>query len=318
MATPQTISARLTEVSDDACAHPSSHRNPVGRQIARLFSRREEPRLDRPRRNRKIPAAAVTALLAPAMLGCVPSGLQADGCRYEAKRNATLPIEGATRARIVSGAGELEIQGYPDLDEIRIRGRACASDQEALDQIQLETGRDGNELSIEAKQPSVGRQFYVTLFNRKLSSRPAFLDLEIDVPASLALDVTDGAGSVAIRDSGPVRLKDGSNSIRIENAAGDVSVQDGSGSVELRHIKGDLEVKDGSGSISIADVAGSVRVQDGSGSIETQRVAREVVVTSDSSGSISVRQVGGDFTVERDGSGSVHYKDVRGRVSVPE
>lgn len=318
MATPEGTSAQVTDSSDFGCAPPPCERNPASCRIPSLFSTREGAGPERPRCNGKMPAAAIASILATTMLGCFPSGLEADGCRYEAERNATIPIEGATQARIIAGAGTLEIQGYPDLDEIRIRGRACASDQETLDRIQLKIGRDGNEVSIETKQPSGGRQFHVTLFNRNLSSGSAFLDLEIDVPASLALDVTDGSGSVAIRDSGPVRLIDGSNSVKIENAAGDVSVHDGSGSVTIRQIKGNVEAKDGSNSLSVADVAGSVRIQDGSGSMTVQRVAGEVTVTSDASGSISVSQVEGDFTVERHGSGAVHYQDVRGRVSVPE
>ena len=252
------------------------------------------------------------------MLGCFPSGFASDDCRYEAERNATLPVESATRARIVAAAGRLEIRGYPDLDEIRIRGRACASDQETLDGIELETGRDGNEISIEAKQPGGGRLLSVTLFNKKLLAGSGFLDLEIDVPVSLGLDITDGAGSVAIRDTGSLRLSDGSGSVRIENVAGDVSVRDGSGSVEVRHVSGDVEVKDGSNSFAIADVAGSVRIQDGSGSIKVQRIARDVTVVSDGSGSILVSQVEGDFVVKRDGSGSVRHQDVRGRVSLPK
>ena len=318
MAIPEGTSAQVTDASDFGGVPPPCDRNPAGCRIPSLFSTREGAGPERARCIRKMPAAAVAAIWATAMLGCFPSGLEADGCRYEAERNATVPIEGAAQARIIAGAGRLEIQGYPDLDEIRIRGRACASDQETLDEIQLEIGRDGNEVSVEAKQPSGGRQFHVTLFNRNLSSGSACLDLEIDVPVSLALDVTDGAGSVAIRDSGPVRLRDGSNSVKIENAAGDVSVHDGSGSVTIRQIKGNVEVQDGSNSISIADVAGSVRIQDGSGSMRVQRVAGEVTVTGDGSGSISVSQVEGDFTVERDGSGAVHYQDVRGRVSVPK
>ena len=269
-------------------------------------------------RNRMGSTAVVAAILTTAMLGCSPSGVASDGCRYEAERNATLPVESATRARIVAGAGKLEIRGYPDLDEIRIRGRACASDQETLDGIQLETGRDGNEISIEAQQAGGGRLFSVTLFNKKLLSGSGFLDLEIDVPVSLGLDITDGAGSVAIRDTGTLLLNDGSGSVRIANVTGDVSVRDGSGSVELHHISGDVEVKDGSNSFSIADVAGSVRIQDGSGSIKVQRVARNVTVTNDGSGSIWVSQVEGEFVVKRDGSGSVHHQDVRGRVSLPK
>ena len=318
MATVKTNGARLSHESDPACAPPPSDCKPERFRIASLLGRREEAGLDRPRLDGRVSAAAVASILATAMLGCFPSGLTADGCRYEAERNATLPMEDAIRAKIITGAGRLEIQGYPDLDEIRVRGRACASDQETLERIQLETGRDGNEVSIEAKVPSGGRRFNLTLFRRNLSSGSNFLDLEIDVPVALALEVTDGAGSVAIRNSGPVHLKDGSGSIRIENAAGDVSVHDGSGSVELLRISGDVEVTDGSNSISIADVAGSIRIRDGSGSIRVKRVARNVSVTDDGSGSISVSQVEGDFTVEHDGSGSVRHEEVRGRVSVPE
>ena len=318
MPTARTISARLTAAKGLAFASPPSERNPLPPASARLFSRREDAETDRPRHHRKGATAVVATILGTAMLGCVPSGLSSDGCQYEAERNATLPVESATRARIVAGAGKLEIRGYPDLDEIRIRGRACASDQETLDGIQLEAGRDGSEIAIEAKQPDGGVPFSVTLFNKKLLSGSGFLDLEIDVPASLGLDITDGAGSVAIRETGSLRLNDGSGSVAIENVAGDVSVLDGSGSLEIRHVSGNVEVKDGSSSFSIADVGGSVKIQDGSGSIKVRRVARDVTVTNDGSGSILVSQVEGDFVVERDGSGSVRHQDVRGRVSLPE
>ncbi len=260
----------------------------------------------------------VAAAIVAAAVGYLPAQLAADTCRYEAERNATLAVGHATLARIIADAGELEIRGHSNLREMRIRGRACASDQETLDQIQLETGRSGDEIRVEAKLPSGGRQFYEILFTRKWSFGTAHLDLEIDVPDAMVLDIVDGSGRVAIRDTGSLELKDGSGDVEIENVTGDAAVRDGSGSVDIRRIRGDVNVIDGSSDLSVTEVDGSVRIRDGSGEIRVARVARAVTVTSDGSGSISVRKVAGDFTVERDGSGAVHYHDVLGQVSVPD
>ena len=286
--------------------------------ISRLFGRRETRESGRTARERKGASAYIAAILAAFALGCWPADLSADSCRFEAERNATLPAEDADQARVIAGAGKLEVRGHADLSEIRIRGRACASDQETLDQIRLETGRSGNEVRIEAKLPRGGRQFYRMLFNRKRSFGTALLDLEIDVPDSMTLEIADGAGRVAIRDTGPLEVNDGSGDIEIDSVAGNASVRDGSGRVEIRRVRGDVNVTDGSSDLSIEEVAGTVTIRDGSGGIRVARVKRDVTVTGDGSGGISVTDVEGDFTVERDGSGGVHYDDVLGQVMLPD
>lgn len=310
--------ARSKGGSNDAgTPHQAAGQESANPRLTHLFGLRGLRGFVRMTRDRKASTVAAAAIVATA-LGCLPAGLAADTCRYEADRNATLAAENATRLRIIAGAGKLEIRGHSDLRQIRIRGRACASDQETLDQIQLETGRSGDEIRVEAKLPSGGRQFYGMLFKRKWSFGTVLLDLEVDVPDAMALDIVDGAGSVAIRDTGPLALQDSSGDVEIENVAGDASVRDGSGSVDIRRIRGDVTLTDGSSDLSVTDVDGSVRIRDGSGGIRVARVARAVTVTSDGSGSISVRKVDGDFTVERDGSGTVHYDDVLGQVSVPD
>ena len=319
MADTRTTGARLERSCGLGCPHQQSPGwDSTHSSISLLLSRREPRGLRRTTRERKGAPASVAVILAAVALGCIPSELAADSCRYEAERDATLAAENATRARIIAGAGKLEVRGHPGLDEIRIRGRACASDQETLDQIQLETGRSADEVRIEAKLPSGGRQFYVILFNRKRSFGTVLLDLEIDVPDSMTLDIADGAGHVAIRDTGPLELADGSGDIRIEDVAGNASVRDGSGRVDIRRVRGDVSLTDGSSDLSITEVAGSVRIRDGSGGIRVARVARDVTVTLDGSGSISVRKVEGDFSVERDGSGNIHYDDILGQVSLPD
>ena len=249
----------------------------------------------------------VVVTLTMTALGCSSLSIAADDCRFTADRGATVAVGDAAQAKIVARAGKLEMQGRPDLNEVRIRGKACASGQDVLGRIELVAERRGNEIFIEAKLPELGRWF-----------SNASLDLEIDVPETLALDVEDSSGSVDIRGTGPLRLKDGSGGVDIEGIAGGLFVHDGSGSIEIKGVEGDVELEDGSGGFSVTDVGGSVEVRDGSGSLRIRRVAGDVTVTRDGSGSISVSQVEGDFTVERDGSGSVHYEDIGGRVSVSD
>ena len=244
------------------------------------------------------------ALAMTTVLGCSLPSAAWNSCRHSEDRNATLPVGEAAVVKITAGAGSLDVSGRSGLDSVRVRGRACASSQEALDQIELETDRSESEILIEAKIPS-GRLF-----------SNATLDLHIELPEAMALAITDGSGEVAIRNARSVRLRDGSGATAIEGIAGEVYVEDGSGSVRISNVRGDVALKDGSGSVSVTGIGGGVTIRDGSGSIEIEHVEGDVTVTEDGSGSISARHVDGDFTVERDGSGSVSVDDIRGRVSV--
>ncbi len=303
--------------SEDSCVPgPSDRWRSRGLSVAgRVDSRGDKRRLCQQGRGR-LARNLAAVVLGTAGLGLWLPSLRADSCRYEADRNAAVAVEDATRIKIIARAGKLEIRGHSDISEIRVHGRACASKQDMLDQIEVETGRNGNEISIEAKLPTDGGGFSLKLFSKERSSGTALLDLKIDVPDSMALDVIDGSGHVEVRDTGPLLLQDGSGDIEIDSAAGDVSIQDGSGDVEIRRVRGDLDVRDGSGSVSITDVAGNVSARDGSGGLRIARVGRNMTVTGDGSGDISVKQVEGDFTVKRDGSGSVHYEAIRGGVAI--
>lgn len=247
------------------------------------------------------PAAATTALVALA-LWSVPPALHAADCRHEAERNATVAADGVDRVRIASGGGKLEVLGQPDLKEVRVRGRACATSQEKLESIRLEADRSGSGIIVRAELPGWGGHS---------------LDLQIDVPAAVALDIRHGSGDVITRDTGPLRLTDGSGDVDIEGVAGNLDIRDGSGHFGIRLVTGEVRGKDGSGDLSIREVNGSVRVQDGSGAIEVIQVGGNVTVL-DGSGNIVVQQVEGDFSVKRDGSGAVNHVGVLGQVSIGE
>jgi hypothetical protein len=237
-------------------------------------------------------------------LGCSPLSVVGYACTYTEDRDAFLALGDATLARIIARAGKLEVQGHYGLEVIRVRGEACASARKALDQIELVTSRQGSEILIEAKIPD-GR-----LFSR------ASLDLEIDVPATLALHIRDSSGEVKIHNAGALHMKDCSGGIVIEGIAGEVFVDDGSGSTRISDVRGNVALEDGSGDVSVTAIGGDVTLRDGSGDVKIERVEGDVTVTQDGSGDISASHVEGSFTVENDGSGDVRHEDIRGRVSV--
>lgn len=294
------------------------------------------------------------ALLASCAGHSLP-GATADACPQEVERTATIAVDEATEARILTRTGRLTVKGQPELHEIRIRGRACAPDQELLEQVNLITERRGHAIWIEAKLSAEdGTPPRRTLRSLGWRNSGAFLDLEMEVPETLALDITGGSGAVIIRSVGPLRLQHGTGAIDIKGVAGDLAVRDGSGAIEIediqgsvtlrdgsgsisvaavsgraeirdqsgqlhvRNIRGDLEVTDGSGDISAMNVEGRAILTDGSGDIEISRVGDDLTIGSDTSGDISVEHVEGNFTVQHKQGGSVRHRDIHGQVSVPD
>ncbi len=235
--------------------------------------------------------AAVTLTMVVAATGSSACMVSLGGfgrCDVTASRAATLDVGDATRVRVRARAGSLRIEGHPDLGEVRASGTACAGSVEDLERVTLTATRVGTELVIE------------TDTGDGWSDGWRRLDLVVEVPDSLPLEVDDGSGGIEIYDVAAVELRDGSGSIDIDGVAGDVRVVDGSGSIDIRAVRGTVVIED-----------------DGSGSIDITDVGRDVIVEEDGSGDIDVAEVGGDFVVKRGGSGSVRYRSVRGRVDVP-
>lgn len=230
-------------------------------------------------------------------------------CPFEATREFAVAAQAADRLRLTAAAGELEVRGEAGVREVRVTGRACASTRELLSRVQIEGGRSGSTVRVEAQpQDDDGRNW-----DREWWS----LDLVVTVPAGMAAEIVDGSGSMALAGLGALTVTDGSGEVRIEGARGRVRVEDGSGEVEVTEVDGDVRVDDGSGDVRIAGVTGSVTVNDGSGSIEISDVGGDVDVPADGSGNVTVREVAGDLHVSEKGTGSVSHSGVRGTVDIP-
>jgi hypothetical protein len=210
-------------------------------------------------------------------------------------RNANVDARGARTIEVRAGAGELRIEGRTDISQVQVRGTAHASSRGRLADVKLIAERRGDAVYIKVDIPENNGGFFSRDWNDNLA-----LDLVIEVPQSIALDVEDGSGDSKFVNVGPLRLVDGS------------------GDIEIRGARGSVSVEDGSGDMTIENVEGSVRVTDGSGGITASNIGGDFIVDEDGSGSIDVNHVAGNFTVEEKGSGSISSSDVKGKIDIPE
>lgn len=237
----------------------------------------------------------------------------ADWCKFEKDIDLTLDLSDSELLTISAGAGDLQVTGVPGSDKAVIHGKACASKQKWLEESQLNL-TSGSRAVIEVDLPQSNGGWF------SFGNNYAWIDLEIEVPENIALEINDSSGDVFLQHIAALALKDSSGDIEIEDAMGPVSIRDSSGDIEIDRASGDITIEaDSSGDIFANDIDGTVLVeQDSSGDIRISNVSRNVVVERDSSGDITAIDVGGDFRVLKDGSGSIRSDDVKGEVQLPQ
>jgi hypothetical protein len=250
--------------------------------------------------------AVVPALLTPPVV----EGQWRD--EVTAPRSARVNAAGARMAHIEARAGSLRIEGRAGLTEIQARGTARASSRALLEQVRLTAERRGDVAYVIVELPEQRGDW-------RNDNEFAALDLTVEVPKALALDVEDRSGDLEIRGVGPLDLIDHSGGATIEDVGGRLRVRDGSGELRIRDVHGDVTLEDGSGGVELRSIRGSVTVdRDGSGDFDAQDVTGSMRIDTKGSGSVDVARVGGDFVVGRKGTGSIEFREVRGRVEIPE
>ncbi|MCK4557907.1 MAG: DUF4097 family beta strand repeat protein [Candidatus Aminicenantes bacterium] len=227
-------------------------------------------------------------------------------------KELSLSAQGIEKLEIDCGAGFLKVYGKEGLKEIRVEaeivldGKSEKSAEEFIQKyLDLSLEKRGSRAVLTS-----GFESYRSMF----SFGNKVVNLTVNMPKDMNLDVDDGSGSIRIEDiAGEVKVDDGSGSMEIMNIKGNLEVDDGSGEIDVEEINGNVSVDDGSGEISIEGVSGDVSVDDGSGSMIIRNIEGSVTVR-DGSGSITIDGVEKDVYIPSDGSGSVQVKNVKGKV----
>lgn len=247
-------------------------------------------------------------LVLPALLALPLPALAWDvDCRYSADRSGSIDTAGATRVEIMARAGDLRVQPAPT-GKLSASGRACASSQAYLDQTLLHVRRDGDVVRVHVQVPEEMKGFGLLY---------AALDLTVDVPAGLPVDVTDSSGDMTLDGVRVASVHDSSGDIVARRLAGDVTIDDSSGDIRVEDSAGAVQISDSSGDIVVLGAASVHVTVDSSGDIDIEHVARDVLIERDSSGDINVSDVGGNVQLLADGSGQVRVADVKGTVQLP-
>ncbi|HMM66369.1 MAG TPA: DUF4097 family beta strand repeat-containing protein [Dokdonella sp.] len=256
----------------------------------------------------------------------------ASNCEHQADRSFNVDRADIKTLVAKLGSTDLRLRGVAGLARIEVQARACASNAGDLDRLTVSQRRDGDRLVIETERNRGSYTF--SLFG----SSYAYLELEIRVPATLAVDVDTGSGDVDARGLESLRYEAGSGDLIVENIAGELVADVGSGDVEgsdvgrfhlvstgsgdfnLRDIHGDVEVGGvGSGDLTFRKVGGSVQIDRvGSGDVDLYEVGGDVSVDSIGSGDLHAVDVRGNLTVKSSGSGDISHRNIGGRVDVPD
>jgi len=240
------------------------------------------------------------------------TSLQAWNCKYEKNIEQELDLTGSEVLIILAAAGDLDIAGTRDVSTATIRGRVCVSEEEWLAESRLVL-QEGKRAEIVVELPEISDSWSL------MGQTYAYIDLEIEVPEGVRLDVKDSSGDVEIAGVSAIQIKDSSGDILIEDSGGPVTLSDSSGDIVLRDIEGDITIEsDSSGDIRGSDIEGSVLVShDSSGDIRFSDVGGDFTVEKDSSGDITANRVGGNFSVFADGSGEIIATKVNGDIQTP-
>jgi len=254
----------------------------------------------------------------------------ADDCPHRAARDLDIDAARLEALVIEPGWADIRVRGVPDLARVEVRGKACASSAELLQQLAVSEGREGARAIVRA-----GREVESsTLFSTVRFS----LELDVRIPASLVLEVVTGSGDAVVDDVASLAWKAGSGDLEARNVAGLLSASVGSGDVEARGVgrfvlaatgsggidvegvRGDVEVDSGgSGDLTFRRVGGSVRAGHiGSGDVDLRDIGGNVTVDSTGSGDVTIDGVRGDLTLKSQGSGDITYRNVAGTVDVPK
>ncbi|MGB5103942.1 MAG: hypothetical protein WBO04_11590 [Steroidobacteraceae bacterium] len=250
-----------------------------------------------------------TSHLAPVLLALCASPAAAwdVNCKFTAERQASIDTAGAEHVEIVARGGDLNVRPATGA-RVLASGKACASREEYLAETQVHARRKGNVVQVFVQVPEdmkgIGT-FYATL------------DLDVQVPAGLPVEVTDTSGDTTITKVRVTRITDSSGDLLARDLPADVEINDSSGDIRIENAAGLVKVTDSSGDIVVLGARDVLIPSDSSGDIEIERVSGSVRIENDSSGDIVITTVERNVEVLADSSGTVRISGVTGTVRVP-
>jgi hypothetical protein len=230
-----------------------------------------------------------------------------------------IPLERAKAIVVKNARGDIRIVGDKKAGEIfcayvkEVRGRKREDVERIFNALSLEVERSGDTIVIEAVYPkrSEGEWGLLSLITQRYASMS--IEMDMTVPAGVAVAVTTGSGDVDLSEiDGVVEVATASGDVEVSRVGGDIEIQVASGGIDAADIAGAAELATASGDVSARRIGKSAVVRSASGDIEVADVKGDLVIAG-TSGDVEVENVG---SLEFSGtSGNASFRGVRGDVA---
>ncbi len=251
-------------------------------------------------------------------LGGLPSGVHADETWREQSRRVE-PAAGLERLVVDNARGKVEVRPSQDgslhITALKIaRGGTEAEAERSARGVTVELQREGHRYFVRVRYPR-NESIHVSLWENFDLSRPRLeVQLSLDVPPTMALELSASSGDLFTQDMhGEQRLRASSGNVTVEGARGPLDVSTSSGDVSLADARlakvatssGDVEatgapavlaIETSSGDVSVEGASDSLRVGTTSGDVSIDHAPRGATVTT-SSGEVRVRSAAGRLLV---------------------
>lgn len=169
--------------------------------------------------------AGAAGLSMTALTGCI--SISRDRRRQVEER--TVDASALSRLSIHSANGDITVREGPG-DQVTIRAIKRARGDISLDELTLETSREGTHLTVDTRVDDE------TLFTN------GWIDLRVTVPEDVVVD----------------RIETPDGSIVVERLSGDSSLRTRDGDIEVGYADGDLDIRVDSGDITVTETDGRV------------------------------------------------------------
>ena len=203
---------------------------------------------------------------------------------FDVSRGATLDV--------VAEGARLEVEGGASEVVVSIT-RGNDSREEIEDDYEIDINASSERVSVHVER------------RRRLSGwfGGRSLEIRIDTPTRIDLDLETSGGSVKIEDiEGTVDARTSGGSMHFERIDGDIKGRTSGGSIEISGAVANADVTTSGGSIELDDVTGEVRARTSGGRIEVGHVGGDVVAKT-SGGSIDIDAVDGAVDATTSGGG---------------
>ncbi len=235
----------------------------------------------------------------------------AQSCKYEAPRNLQLDLAGVRSVQIDVNSHDLHLTGSDNAKGLTLTGKACASEESALEKLQVTQRREGDQLLLDI---GGNGRFGFSLFGNSYAN----LDVTVQLPANLPITLRVGSGDADVDGVRELQANVGSGDLHVRRVPGKFGVSVGSGDIDATDI-GSLNLGSvGSGDFTAENIKGDARIGSiGSGDVTLRKVGGSVHADTLGSGDLDVSDVAGDLSLGAKGSGDVDHAGVKGKVSVP-